>query len=121
MTHKVRTATEPFAFQDLTIWEMTPHTLDSASVAEIAVPAGGAHAKARSVKSDKLYVGLAGEVTFQVEEGEVRLLPGDTLAIPRGRWFAYANDSGQAARLLLVHVPPFDLEAEEFAPSADPA
>ncbi len=120
MSHKSREATASFAFQDLTIREMTPDGLTSASVAEVTVPPSAAHARARSTKSDKLYAGQEGEVVFRLDGGEVRLRPGDTLAIPAGSWFAYVNDGERTARLLLVHVPPFDLDAEEFEAPPEP-
>ena len=118
MSHKERSTADVFDFYGLTICELTPGGMTRASVAEILVPPGAAHPQARSVRSDKLYVGLSGAVDFDLEDGPVRLAAGDTLAIACGHWFAYANHTDQDARLLLIHVPPFDLEAEEFAPDA---
>jgi mannose-6-phosphate isomerase-like protein (cupin superfamily) len=120
MSHRARSTADTFDFYGLTICELTPDAMTRASVAEILVPSGAAHPQARSVKSDKLYVGLSGTVDFDLEDGGVRLAAGDTLAIACGRWFAYANHTDEDARLLLVHVPPFDLDAEEFAPDAGP-
>ncbi|MDB5579621.1 MAG: hypothetical protein JWR80_4797 [Bradyrhizobium sp.] len=115
MAHIRYDATTPFQFESLHIREMTPDDLSSASVAEISVPSGARHSRARSTKCDKLYVCLTGEIVFRLDSGEVRLSPNDVLSIRRDHWFAYANERSGDARMLLVHVPPFDLAAEEFA------
>jgi mannose-6-phosphate isomerase-like protein (cupin superfamily) len=115
MAHICYEATAPFQFETLHIRELTPDDLSSASVAEITVPSGASHRRARSTKCDKLYVCLAGEIAFRLDDREIRLLPNDVLSIGRNHWFAYANEHPGDARLLLVHVPPFDLAAEEFA------
>ena len=39
----------------------------------------------------------------------------DLLFIPKNEWFDYRNDQEETARLLLMHIPPFEIEAEEFA------
>ena len=115
MTHTRYTAIAPFRFESLLIRELTPDGSSSASVAEVTVPSGTGHRRARSAKCDKLYICLAGEILFRLDDRELRLLPNDVLSIRSNDWFAYANDSAAEARLLLVHVPPFDLAAEEFA------
>jgi mannose-6-phosphate isomerase-like protein (cupin superfamily) len=115
MTHTRYTAVTPFQFESLLVRELTPDGLSSASIAEITVPSGTGHRRARSAKCDKLYACLTGEILFWLDGREVRLLPHDVLSIPRNHWFAYRNDHSGDARLLLMHVPPFDLAAEEFA------
>ncbi|MEK7764630.1 MAG: cupin domain-containing protein, partial [bacterium] len=65
-------------------------------------------------RSDKYYVGLEGAVTFQVEGRAQTLQASELLLISKGEWFSYTNATDREARLLLVHVPPFDLGAEEF-------
>ncbi len=110
---------EPFPFSGLTIRDFTASGGPaSASFAEIEVPPAARHMKARSTRSDKYYFCLEGAVRFQVAEEELVLRANDLLVIERGTWFAYANERAGAARLLLVHVPPFDLEAEEFRNAA---
>jgi mannose-6-phosphate isomerase-like protein (cupin superfamily) len=104
----------PFDFAGLQIRELTPQELLSASVAEIEVVPGVKHERARSRRSDKLYICIEGEVSFRVENESVSLTPRDLLLIRKGEWFDYRNACGQIARLLLIHVPPFDLRSEEF-------
>ncbi len=109
----------PFDFNGLQIAELTPDGLDLASVAEITVPPGVQHDRARSTKCDKLYVCVEGEVSFNVGDESARLAPTDVLSIPKNEWFDYRNDGQAAARLLLVHIPPFDLECEQFLAEQD--
>ncbi|MEK7777396.1 MAG: cupin domain-containing protein [Chloroflexota bacterium] len=109
-----RATIEPFEFYGLQIRELTPGTLTSASIAEIEVRPAVAHPLARSIKSDKLYTCLEGTVVFHVRGQELKLQYLDTLFIKRNEWFKYFNDSNKVARLLLVHIPPFDLGTEEL-------
>ena len=114
MTHIRYPEAEPFDFRGLTIRELTPKGLDTASFAEIEVPPGASHQTARSIRSDKVYYCTQGTVLFRVAGREIKLEAGDLLLIPKGDWFSYRNDTDQTARLFLVHIPPFDLEHEEF-------
>ena len=114
MTHIRYPEAEPFDFRGLTIRELTPEGLDAASFAEIEVPSGASHQTARSIRSDKVYLCTQGKLLFRVAGREIRLDAGDLLLIPKGDWFSYRNDTNQIARLFLVHIPPFDLEYEEF-------
>jgi mannose-6-phosphate isomerase-like protein (cupin superfamily) len=114
MTYANYRSTAPFEFQGLVIRELTPATLSSASIAEVCVPAGCGHGRARSRRCDKLYVCVKGEVAFNLDDVLFHLVPYDTVAVPCGSWFSYLNRQSEEARLLLLHVPPFDLEAEEF-------
>ena len=104
----------PFDFKGLQIRELTPEDLPSASFAEIEVAPGIKHDRARSTKCDKMYLCLEGRPLFRVESGEVRLGPRDLLLIRKNEWFEYHNDDDKIVRLLLIHIPPFDLESEEF-------
>jgi quercetin dioxygenase-like cupin family protein len=113
-THAKHSEAVPFDFYGLSIRELSPTSSSQASVAEIEVPPGGAHPQARSTASDKLYVGVEGKVTFHLHDRVQSLEHLDVLLIKKGEWFSYSNDTGEAARLLLVHVPPFDVAAEEI-------
>ena len=88
--------------------------LDEASFAQIMVPQGTAHPRAKSTRSDKLYVGIDGVVLFLVEGNPVSLEPMDLLVIHQGEWFEYHNASDSGATLLLIHVPCFDMASEVF-------
>ncbi len=105
----------PFDFGGLKIRELTPRELSEASIAEIEVAPGCSHPRARSKKSDKIYFCLQGTVSFRIEGQDVTLVNQDLLLIPKNEWFDYCNDNSETARLLLVHIPPFEIEAEEFA------
>ena len=105
---------KPFEFDGLGIRELTPKELHSASIAAIDVPSGAGHRTARSSRSDKLYVCLEGHIAFVLEEREFELAAMDVLHVPRGAWFSYCNAKDRPARLLLIHIPPFDLASEEF-------
>ena len=104
----------PFSFYDLVIRELSPEGYDTLSVAEVRVPPGAAHPKARSTRSDKLYVCIEGVVTFELHGESKRLTPLDVLLIPASEWFAYKNYGSEEGRMLLVHVPPFDMASEEI-------
>ncbi len=105
----------PFDFDGLKIRELTPGGLSEASIAEIEVAPGSSHQKARSSKSDKIYFCLDGEVSFWVEGRDVALGTKDLLLIRKNEWFDYRNGQQETARLLLIHIPPIEIEAEEFA------
>mgnify|MGYP005838678467 CR=1 FL=1 len=110
-----RATVEPFAFGDLQIWDYKPECEQSASVALVQLKPGASHGRARSTRSDKYYYVLGGLVEFEVDEIVYWLAQGDMLIVPRGEWFDYRNGSAETASLLLVHIPPFRLEQEEFA------
>ena len=99
----------PFDFGGIQIRDYTSGLLDGASVAQIIVPQGAAHRKAKSTRSDKLYVGIDGTVTFSVKGKPVALEPMDLLVVEKDEWFEYWNASDNIAVLLLVHVPSFDV------------
>ncbi len=102
-------------FGGLAIADLTAGMSLSASIAQIEVPPGAAHIKAKSTKSDKYYLCTEGTVAFNCQGKQVLLVAPSLLVIPANEWFEYTNDSNETARLTLVHVPPFDLDAEVFA------
>jgi len=110
-----RTNTESFAFGDLQIWDYKPGREMSASVALVQMRPGASHSRTRSLRSDKYYYVLSGLVEFEVGQISYWLAQGDLLIIPKGEWFDFRNGGPEMATLLVVHTPPFRLEAEEFA------
>ena len=114
MSHISYRNVTPFNFMGLQIRELTPDGLLSASVAEVEIAPGAKHEMARSIRSDKLYVCIEGSISFRIEERDIKLEPRDLLLIRRGEWFNYHNESGAVSRVILIHIPPFDLESEEF-------
>jgi ubiquinone/menaquinone biosynthesis C-methylase UbiE/mannose-6-phosphate isomerase-like protein (cupin superfamily) len=115
MIHMTKRKIKPFDFQGLSITDYVPGLVDSASIAEIKVPSGISHKTAKSTRSDKFYFCMEGSISFKVGDEKVTLKPSDLLVIPKNEWFSYSNATNEEARLLLVHVPPFDLQAEEFS------
>ena len=105
----------PFDFCGLKIRELTPRDLSEAPIVEIEVAAGCCHKKARSNKSGTINFCFPGAVSFRVEGQNVALDNHDLLLIPNNEWFDYRSDKEETARLLLLHLPPFEIEAEEFA------
>jgi len=114
MKHIPRASVASFDFKGLSIADFGPGPGSSASVALITVLPGVKHPEARSRKSDKYYYCLEGPVAFQVESQKIDLATSDMLVINAGEWFSYANTGIREGKLLLIHVPPFDLGAEEF-------
>ncbi len=93
--------------------------MSDASLAEIEIPPGRKHETARSIKSEKVYIIREGKISFRVEGRLQNLETGDALLIKRGEWFDYHNFSSKTARVLLVHIPAFDLNNEEFRNKPD--
>ena len=114
MSHISYRNVTPFNFMGLQIRELTPDGLVSASVAEVEITPGARHEAARSIRSDKLYVCIEGSISFHIEERDMKLEPRDLLLIPRGEWFNYHNENDTVSRVILIHIPPFDPESEEF-------
>ena len=55
-----------------------------------------------------------GSLRFVVDDETADLEAGDFCLVPQGRRFRYSNPGDAPARLILVHQPPFDLDAEVF-------
>ena len=103
-----------FDWQGLVISDRTADAALSSSIAIIDVPPGIRHPRAWSDRSDKYYVVMEGRVHFQVGDESSELGPADACVVPQGRMFAYENRTQHGARLVLVHTPRFDAEAEHF-------
>ena len=115
-----RAGVEAFDFEGLKIRDLTSALpAASASIAHIEVKPGAEHLTARSTKSDKYYVCVRGAVRFVVEGEPASLSIGDLLIVERGEWFSYCNPDPDPAELLLIHVPPFELDHEEFASESE--
>jgi mannose-6-phosphate isomerase-like protein (cupin superfamily) len=104
----------PFDFFGLNIRELTPENYSIISLAEIEVPPGVKHKTARSLKSDKVYYCNEGEVLFTVDGKAGRMERGDVLLIEKGTWFDYTNTEDKTSRMILIHIPPFNIENEQF-------
>ena len=102
----------PIDFEGLEIIDYTAGKQTRSSMAEITVAPGVSHRRAWSKRSDKYYYVVSGRVQFTIEDEVSDLAAGDTCIILQGQRFAYHNMSDQPAKLVLVHTPSFDLEAE---------
>ena len=101
-------------FEGLQIIDYTSGRDTSSSIAEITISSGIKHRKAYSKRSDKYYYMVSGHIQFDVEGESYDLFPGDVCVILKDQKFSYKNDSGEPAKLILVHTPSFDLESEVF-------
>jgi mannose-6-phosphate isomerase-like protein (cupin superfamily) len=105
---------EPAEFDNLKIVDYTAGQNNSASFAEITVPAGVSHKLSWSNRSDKYYYVVLGNMIFTVNEESRSLSAGDFCFIRKGERFAYKNAGSGNAKLVLVHTPNFKLECEVF-------
>lgn len=100
----------PIEFDQLKIIDYTAGKNNSASVAEITVPAGVSHKLSWSTRSDKYYYVVDGKINFTVNEERQALSIGDVCIVPKGDRFRYENGGSSEARLFLLHTPRFKLE-----------
>jgi mannose-6-phosphate isomerase-like protein (cupin superfamily) len=114
-----RSALQPIDFDGLRIFDYTAELRSGSSLAVIEVPPGATHAEAWSRRSDKYYLVVAGRLEFSLHGERLALEEGDFCLVEQGKRFSYANRSASAARLVLIHTPSFDLEAEVFEPRAE--
>ena len=101
-------------FDGLAIYDYTAGQTSSSSFAVIHVPSGGRHAEAWSKRSDKYYHVTGGQVQFALDGVECALTAGDFCLVRQGQRFWYENRAAEAATLILVHTPSFDLASEVF-------
>lgn len=97
--------TAPFRFGDLELRELTPDAFGVASFAEILVPIGADRPPRVSEKDHRIYVGLVGDIEFEVDGKVLRVTPGDVLHIDKGEQYGFHNGGYQEGRLLLIRVP----------------
>ena len=109
-----RESLEAFEFYDFEIRDYTAGREGSSSVAEITVPAGARHERAWSKRSDKYYYVIEGRISFIVANQVLNITSGDVCIIHQGTRFSYENQTGETAKLLVVHTPSFELAEEIF-------
>ena len=111
-----RAGTAAFDWNGLTIRDFGALLDGAASVAVIEAPAGAAHPHAYSTACDKLYFVLEGTLRMNVDGVAYSPAAGDLIVVPKGTVFNYFDYLGAPSRLLLVHMPAFDPEAEHILP-----
>ena len=109
-----RSSLRPIDFNGLRVFDYTAGSTMGSSVASIDVPSGAQHPQAWSRRSDKYYLVVRGAVQFVVGGRQLTLEAGDFCYIKQGDRFSYRNATTQAAALVLVHTPSFDIDAEVF-------
>lgn len=109
-----RDALEAIDFDGLAIYDYTAGQETGSSFAVIHVPPGIRHAEAWSKRSDKYYYVAGGQIRFALDGQEMALSAGDFCLVRQGQHFRYENRGGEAATLILVHTPSFDLASEVF-------
>jgi mannose-6-phosphate isomerase-like protein (cupin superfamily) len=110
-----RESVERVDFEGLQIFDYTAGRAGGSSFAAIEVPPGAGHRPAYSKASEKYYYVVEGRLNFFLGGEEFYLGRGDFCLVERGVTFSYLNRTGETASLILVHTPPFQLEAEVFA------
>ena len=111
-----REETNEFDFHGLTVADYGATAEGSASVAMVEVPPGQQHPFAYSSRCEKIYCVVEGEPRFNVNGVRYSPQAQDLVVVPRGEVFCYENSGEAPARMLLVHVPAFDPEAEHLLP-----
>lgn len=102
----------PFDYFGLRIVDYTSENKLSSSVAEITIDPGTSHPKAYSKRSDKYYYVVSGNLEFTVENDSYSLAAGDVCIIAKRQKFSYRNTTEDAAKVVLVHTPEFDVQSE---------
>ena len=98
-------ATEGIPFGHLTIRDMTPDLFTRATMTEVEVPVGADNPPYAALDRDKVYVGVTGEIEFDVDGELVRVRRGDVLVINSGEQYRYHNGGYQLGRLFVIQVP----------------
>ncbi len=97
---------ESFEFGHLVIRDMTPPAFDVATFSEVEVPIGADNPPYAAPAKDKVYIGAAGEIEFDIDGESVRLRRGDVLVIRQGEKYSYHNGGYEMGRLFLMQLPP---------------
>lgn len=101
-----------YQFSDLWLRELSPDAMQAGSLAEIVLPIGVQRPRRRSQKTDRVYVGITGEVQFSVDGEELLLARGDVIHIAEGEEYGFFNGGQEEARLLLFRSPAPSLPEE---------
>ena len=96
---------ESFPFGNLEIRDMTPSVFREAKMAEIDVPIGADNPPYAAAENEKVYVGISGDIEYNVGGESVRIRRGDVLVINRGEQYSYHNGGYEQGRLFLVQAP----------------
>ena len=96
---------ESFPFGNLEIRDMTPSVFREAKMAEVDVPIGADNPPYAAAENEKVYVGISGDIEFNIGGKGVRVRRGDVLVINRGEQYSYHNGGYEPGRLFVVQAP----------------
>ena len=105
---------KPIDFSGLKIYDFTEGLELSSSFAVIQIPPNSQHSESWSMRSDKYYYIINGEIQFILEEKEFKLSKGDFCIVEKGQHFSYKNIQKNFANLILIHTPNFNINYEKF-------
>jgi len=105
---------KPIDFSGLKIYDFTDGLELKSSFAVIQIPPKSQHAESWSIRSDKYYYIVNGEIQFFLEGKEFKLSEGDFCVVLKGQHFSYKNVRKSSANLILVHTPSFNINFEKF-------
>jgi quercetin dioxygenase-like cupin family protein len=97
---------ETFPFGHLTIRDLTPELFSSATMSVVEVPIGAENPPYAAPTNDKVYVGVSGDIEFNIDGESTRLRRGDVLVVHVGEKYGYHNGGYELGRLFLIQVPP---------------
>lgn len=97
---------ESFPFGHLVIRDMTPESFSQATFSEVEVPIGADNPPYAAPAKDKVYIGVSGDIEFNIGDRSVRVRRGDVLVIEHGEQYRYHNGGYEMGRLFVVQVPP---------------
>jgi mannose-6-phosphate isomerase-like protein (cupin superfamily) len=105
MEHRSHDTAGSFRFGNLTIRDVTPGVLPELSLIEVDVPIGADNPPFAAADKKKVYVGVSGEIEFDVGDERVRVRSGDVLLVEPGEAYSYHNGGYEPGRLLLLQMP----------------
>ena len=89
------------------ILDTTNAPVKGQSLAEAAVPAGGATQRHYHKASEEFYFMLSGKATMEIDGEEREVGPGDAILIPAGAWHQIRATAGEGLRFLCCCAPPY--------------
>lgn len=97
------------------ILDQTNAPVEKQSLAEAAVPVGGATERHYHKRAEEFYFMLEGHGTMEID-GESRTVgPGDAVLISAGAWHQISADAGEDLRFLCCCAPPYSHDDTYFA------
>jgi len=96
------------------ILDTTNAPVENQSLAEAAVPAGGATQRHYHKASEEFYFMLEGRAQMEIDGEKREVAPGDAVLIPAGAWHQISATAGEDLRFLCCCAPPYSHEDTFF-------